>query len=173
MLLRGGMPSPAVESVRARAVRQLDRDSRLRLGFQEASELRLDGGPDGQSSLSLHTRPDRARLWTVLTKYARGLHFWSTNEVLPAEAPPSIERIFNRETQPVDYWEPLLAGAEYARGGIVTTIGAHAEFQLSFRAVNKGDVLSVMILDFYQSFAYVAMMLKPGTDVTRPVKLPF
>jgi hypothetical protein len=93
--------------------------------------------------------------------------------VLSADVVPSLERIYNRETRPPEYWEPLLAAAEYARGGTVTTIGANAEFQLSFRAVDRGDALSVMLLDFYQSFPYVAMMMKPGTDFERPQRLPF
>jgi hypothetical protein len=173
MLLRGHTPSPAIENVRSRAVRQLDREPRLRAGFQEASELRWEAGPDGPPVVGLVTKPDRERLWKVLTKYARGLHFWSTGTILPIEAPPSIERIFNREPRPADYWEPLLAAAEYARGGTVVTIGVHAEFRYSFRAIDRGDALSAMVLDFYQSFPYVAMMMKPGTDFTKPVRLPF
>lgn len=30
-----------------------------------------------------------------------------------------------------------------------------------------------MVLDFYQSFPYVAMMMKPGMDLTKPARLPF
>jgi hypothetical protein len=37
----------------------------------------------------------------------------------------------------------------------------------------SGDALSVMALDFYGSFPYVAMMMKPGTDFSKPVVLPF
>jgi hypothetical protein len=173
MLLRGHTPSPAIENVRARTVRQLDREPRLRAGFQETSEMRWESGPDGQPIVGLFTKPNRARLWKVLTKYTRGLHFWSTGTILPIDAPPSIERIFNRETRPADYWEPLLAAAEYARSGTVITIGALKEFRYSFRAIDKGDGLSAMVLDFYQSFPYVAMMMKPGTDFTRPMRLPF
>lgn len=173
MLLRGHTPSPAIENVRARAVRQLDREPCLRAGFQQSSELRWENGTDGQPAVGLFTKPDRERLWKVLTKYARGLHFWSTGTILPSAAPPSIERIFNRDPQPADYWEPLLAAAEYARSGTVIIIGAHAEFRYSFRAIDKGDGLSAMVLDFYQSFPYVAMMMKPGTDFERPIRLPF
>jgi hypothetical protein len=93
--------------------------------------------------------------------------------MLPVDVLPSIERIFNRETRPASYWEPLLAAAEFARGGTITTLGDQAEFQLSFRVAEKGDALSVMLLDFYLSFSYVAMMMKPGTDFTKPVRLPF
>ncbi len=136
--------------------------------------MRWETGEDGQPVVGLVTKPDRERLWKVLTKYVRGLHFWSTGAILPIDAPPSIERIFNRHTRPADhYWEPLLAAAEYARSGTVITVGAHAEFRYSFRAIDKGDGLSAMVLDFYQSFPYVAMMMKPGTDFTKPVRLPF
>jgi hypothetical protein len=135
--------------------------------------MRWETGPGGQPVVGLVTKPDRERLWKVLTKYTRGLHFWSTGTILPIGAPSSIERIFNRETRPADYWEPLLAAADYARSGTVITIGAHVEFRYSFRAINRGDGLSAMVLDFYQSFPYVAMMMKPGTDFTKPVRLPF
>ncbi len=136
--------------------------------------MRWETGEDGQPVVGLVTKPDRERLWKVLTKYVRGLHFWSTGAILPIDAPPSIERIFNRHTRPADhYWEPLLAAAEYARSGTVITVGAHAEFRYSFRAIDKGDGLSAMVLDFYQSFPYVAMIMKPGTDFTKPVRLPF
>ena len=66
-----------------------------------------------------------------------------------------------------------MAAADYARSGTVITIGVHAEFQYSFRAIDKGDALSTIVLDFYQSFPYVAMMMKPGTEFARPVRLPF
>lgn len=135
--------------------------------------MRWEHGTDGQPIAGLFTKPDRERLWKVLTKYARGLHFWSTGTILPGNAPPSIERIFNRKTRPDEYWEPLLAAAQYARSGTVITIGAQAKFQYSFRAIDSGDALSAMVLDFYQSFPYVAMMMKPGTDFSKPVRLPF
>lgn len=135
--------------------------------------MRWETSAEGQPVLGLFTKPNRERLWKVLTKYARGLHFWSTGTILPIDAPPSIERIFNRETRPGDYWEPVLAAADYARSGATITIGTHAEFQYSFRTIVKGDGLSAMVLNFYQSFPYVAMMLKPGTDFTKPVRLPF
>lgn len=173
MQLRGHTPSQAIENVRSRAVRQMDREPRLRAGFQEASEFRWEVGTDGQPVVGLSTKPDRERLWKVLTKYARGLHFWSTGTILPIDAPPSIERIFNRNTRPADYWEPLLAAADYARTGTVITIGADAEFTYSFRAIDRGDALSTMVLDYYQSFAYVAIMMKPGTDFQKPQRLPF
>ena len=78
MLLRGHTPSPAIENVRARTVRQLDRSLLLCSGFQAASEVRWEAGPDGRPVVGLFTRPDRERLWKALTKYACGLHFWST-----------------------------------------------------------------------------------------------
>ena len=84
----------------------------LRRVLQQASEFRMAAQTaDGQPVLGLFTRPDSARLMNVLKKYARGLHFWSTGAILPSDAPPSIERIFNMETRPADYWEPLLAAA--------------------------------------------------------------
>ena len=173
MLLRGHAESPAIERVRERAVRQLDRQPKLRDGFLAGSKLRPEVAPDGRAILGLATSPDREKLWKALKVYARGLHFWSTGEMLPADAPASIERIFNREARPAEYWEPLLAASEFAGGGTVTTIGAHEQFRLSFRAVATGDALSVMVLDFYRSFPYVAMMMKPGTDFGSPVRLPF
>src|ERR1700722_2288711 len=48
MLLRGHTPSPAIENVRARTVRQLDREPRLRASFQATSEMRWEAGADGQ-----------------------------------------------------------------------------------------------------------------------------
>lgn len=170
------MPSEAIENVRARTMRQLERPDRpgLRRRLQQASEFRPAAKtPDGQPVLGIFTRPDSARLRKVLTKYARGLHFWSTGSVLPADTPPSIERIFNMQTRPAEYWEPILAAAEHARAGTLVTVGAQAEFKYSLRAIPKGDALSVMVLDFYSSFPYVAMMMKPGTDFSKPVVLPF
>jgi hypothetical protein len=174
MSLRDSTPSNAIENVRVRTMRQLERKERLRHVLQQASEFRpMRATPDGQPVLGLFTRPDSARLQRVITKYARGLHFWSTGAILPADALPSIERIFNMETRPAEYWEPMLAAAEYARAGTVVTVGAEAEFKYAFRAPAKGDALSVMVLEFYGSFPYVAMMMKPCTDFSRPVLLPF
>ena len=157
-------------------MRQLGREGRpgLRLALQRASEFRKAAiTPDGEPVLGIYTKPDRDRLWKVLVKYARGLHFWSTRDVLPVDAIPSIERIFNMQTRPAVYWEPMLAAAAYARAGSITTVGKQAEFTLAFRSVEKGDALSVMVLDFYRSFPYVALMMKPGSDFSRPVLLPF
>jgi hypothetical protein len=148
MSLRDSTPSDAIENVRASTMRQLERKDRLRHVLQQASEFRpVRATPDGQPVLGLFTRPDSARC-----QYARGLHFWSTGSILPADALPSIECIFNMETRPADYWEPMLAAAEYARAGTVVTVGAEAEFKYAFRAPAKGDALSVMVLDFYGSF---------------------
>jgi hypothetical protein len=105
-------------------------------------------------------------------KYAGGLHFWSTGTLVPKDAALSIERIFNRINHPEEYWEPLLAGAACARAGIVVTVGKEFEFQYSFRPLGKADALSVMVLDFYRSFPYVAIMGKPGTNPSR-MRLPF
>jgi hypothetical protein len=173
MLLRGHTPSNAMENVRASAVRQLDREPRLRAGFQQASTLDWETFPDGQPVLGLFTKPDCEKLRKVLTKYARGLHFWSTGTILPIDAQFSIERIHNRDTQPAEYWKTPLAASDYARLGSVFTIGAEAEFELSFRRVEKGDSLSVMVLDFYQSFPYVVMVIKPNVDITKPLRFPF
>ncbi len=176
MLLRGHTPSQGIDNVRTRTVRQLNRPDRpgLRIGFQQGSELRAetDADADGQLGFGLFTRPDRARLWNVLVKYSRGLHFRATGEILPPDVQHSIERIFNRQTRPDEYWEPLLAAATYARAGSVVTVGRHAEFEYSFRPVDRGDAISVMVLDFYRSFPYVAMLLKPGTDLAH-IRLPF
>jgi hypothetical protein len=174
MLLRDSAPSEPMEKVRARTYRQLHREGYggLRKSFQEASELRWETGPDGLPVIGLFTKPDSDRLMNVMTKYTRGLHFWSTGDVLSVESRPSIERIFNMAARPRDYWEPLLAAATYARAGAVTTIGGSEQFQLAFRPVDAGDCISVMVLDFYRSFPYVAMMLKPGTDPEH-VRLPF
>jgi hypothetical protein len=175
MLLRDCTPSSAIEGVRARTIRQLNRQDHpgLRISFEKKSELRWDRDASGQPIVGLFTKPDRDRLWKVLTKYARGLYFWSTGNVVPHGAQFSIERLFNREMRPDEYWEPLLAAAAYARAGTVVTTGSHAEFQYSFRIVEAGDVISVMVLDFYRSFSYVAMVLKPGTDLSNEIRVPF
>jgi hypothetical protein len=174
MLLRDSTPSESMEKVRARTYRQLHREGYggLRKSFQEASELRWETGLDGLPVVGLFTKPDSERLMNVMTKYARGLHFWSTGNVLSVESRPSIERIFNMATRPNDYWEPLLAAAAFVRQGTVAIIGAEEQFNFAFRPVNAGDCISVMVLEFYRSFPYVVMMLKPGTDPEH-VRLPF
>ena len=173
MLLRDSAPSPAVDQVRDRARRQLDRSNLLRSSFLAASEFREEVGSDGRSAITPYTRPDRGKIWATLTNYARGLHFWSSETILPAGAIPRIERIFNRGTRPDEYWEPLLAAANFAAGGTTTTVGTHDEFQLSFRSIELGDAISVIVMDFYQSFPFVAIMLRPGTDINNAVRLPF
>jgi hypothetical protein len=174
MLLRDNTPSEPIENVRARTYRQLHREGYggLRKSFQESSELRWETGPDGQPVIGLFTKPDSKRLMNVMSKYARGLHFWSTGDVLSVESRPSIERIFNMGTRPKHYWEPLLAAAAYAQAGPVIAIGGEEQFHFTFRPVDAGDCISVMVLNFYRSFPYVAMMLKPGTD-SEHVRLPF
>jgi len=176
MLLRDSAPSQAIENVRVRTVRHLNREDYpgLRITLEKSCEIRWEPSPDsGEPVLGLFTKPDRERIWKVLKKYARGLHFWSTGSMLPPDTVPSIERIFNRATQPEEYWEPLLAAAAYARVGSVVMVGAQAEFQYSFRAIDSGDGLSVMVFDFYRSYPYVVMMMKSGTDFSKPVRLPF
>lgn len=176
MSIQQPLSSPAMENIRQRTIRQLHRADRpgLKLTMQKAGRFRQTGvTSEGHPVIELFAKPERHRLGKVLVKYARGLHFWSTGQPLALEAIPSIERIFSRDTRPEEYWEPLLAAAAYARGGIVTTIGSHAEFCYCFRAIHRGDALSVMVLDFYGAFPYVVVWMNPGTQFDRPLALPF
>jgi hypothetical protein len=176
MLLRDAAPSQAIERVRARTVRQLHRKNfpGLRIKLEQSSELRWhseSGG--GAREVGLFTKPDRERLFRVMTKYVRGLYFHVVGSVLPVEAILSIERLFNRGTRPAEYWEPLLAASDYAYQGRVESVGAGPEFRYAFNPVTKGPALAMMVLEFYQSFPYVAMVFKPGTDLGKSVSLPF
>jgi hypothetical protein len=176
MSIQHPVSTPAMENVRYRTIRHLHRKDHpgLKIAMQRASTFRQTGfTPDGRPVIELFAKPYRDRLGKVLEKYARGLHFWSTGRTLPLNAPPSIERIFCLETRPAEYWDSLIAAAEYARAGTVTMIGSKAEFRYSFRAIRSGDALSVMVLDFYGVFPYVVLWMKPGTDFARPLALPF
>jgi len=176
MLLRDSVPSQAMERVRDRTVRRLHREDYpgLRITFEQSSELRwhTESGL-GAREVGLFTKPNRERLWRVMNKYARGLYFYVSGSALPVDAVLSIERLFNRETRPDEYWEPLLAAADYARRGRVDSVGAGAEFRYAFNPVTKGAALAVMVLEFYQLFPYVAMVFRPGTDLNKPVSVPF
>jgi hypothetical protein len=174
VMLRDSVPSLALENVRARAKARLHRWGRLGLlsTFRRATWLRVRELPDGPPTIEPVIKPDSARLWNVLTRYARGLHFLHTGDAAPAYALLSIDRLFNRGERPHEYWEPLLAAEAYACVGDLTSRGSYREFQFTVREVNRGDAMSVVVLDFYQSFRYVAIIAKPGTLRTA-IRLPF
>lgn len=172
LALRGDVSGAAIESVRGRVTRQLGYQPLLRQRFLEASELRSETGVDGAVALGLHTAPDSARLRNVLSNYARALHFWCTGTVAPPDALLSIERVFHRQTRPPEYWAPILAALDFATAGTVTTRGATGEFRLSFRELRRADLLSAMVIEFYRSFAYVALICRPGTNPDA-IRLPF
>ena len=165
---------PAIERVRKRAVRQFDRQPKLRDAFLAASKLRPEVAPDGRAIIGLATSPDREKLWKALRVYARGLISGAPATCclltqLRRSSGYLTARLVPRSTGNLCWQHRNLRG-----DGTVTTIGAHEQFRLSFRAVATGDALSVMVLDFYRSFPYVAMMMmKPGTDFGSPVRLPF
>ena len=168
--LRGHTPGQAIEDVRAR-VMQLDYRQGLRRHFLNSSELRPEADEDGAVNLALHTRPDSTRLRHVLSNYARGFHAWSTGLPAPPDAILSIERVFHMQTRPADYWEPILAARDFAIMG-VTTRGMSGEFRLAFREMKTADLLSAMVMEFWGSFAYVALVCRPGASPAR-IALPF
>lgn len=170
--LRGHTPGQAIEAVRARVMRQLDYQPGLRRHFVNNSELRPEADDDGAVTQALHTRPDSARLKHVLSNYARGLHAWSTGTPAPPEALLSIERIFHMQTRPAEYWEPMLAARDFAAAGVITVRGTRGEFRLAFRELRAGDLLSAMVIEFWASFAYVALVCRPGANPVR-IALPF
>ena len=170
--LRGEEPGEAIDGVRKRVMRQLDHRGGLRRVLQRNSEFRPETLVDGTVALGVHTGPDSARLMNVLSNYARGLHYWSVGEVVPPDAVLSIERLFHRQTRPAAYWEPMLAAADVAAGGRTVTRGTSDEFRLRFRELHQGDLLSVAVLHFYNSFPYVALICRPGTDPAA-MRLPF
>jgi hypothetical protein len=172
MALRGHVPGEAIESVRGRVKRQFDYQPRLRQRFLDASELWPEIAPNGGIELELHTSPDSLRLRSVLSNYARALHFWSTRALAPPDALLSIERVFHRQTRPLEYWAPILAALDFASAGTVSSRGATGEFRLSFRALRQADLLSAMVIEFYRSFAYVVLICRPGTN-PEAIRLPF
>jgi hypothetical protein len=176
MLLRDSAPSDAIEDVRARVVRQLDRPEYpgLRKIFQQASEFRthVESGA-GSSSPGLFTRADGARIQRVITKQARGLYYHVSRSILPADSPISLERLFYMHTREPSHWEPAIAAAEHARQGRTKSIGTGAEFQYAFNRLYKGDALAVMELNFYRSFAFGVIAFRPGINLPGPVRVPF
>ncbi len=170
--LRGHTPGQAIQDVHARVMRQLDHRPGLRRHFLNNSELRPEADEDGAVTLALHTRPDSGRLRHVLSNYARGLHAWSTGTPAPPDALLSIERIFHMQTRPAEYWEPMLAARDFVAAGTVTARGAGGEFRVAFRELRAGDLLSAMVMEFWASFAYVALVCRPGANPAR-IALPF
>jgi hypothetical protein len=172
MALRGHTPGQAIEDVRTRVMRQLNYQQGLRRHFLNNSELRPEADEDGAVTQALHTRPDSTRLSHVLSNYARGLHAWSTGMPAPPDALLSIERVFHMQTRPADYWKPMLAARDFAAAGMITTRGMGGEFRLAFRELQAGDLLSAMVMEFWSSFAYVALVCRPEANPAR-IALPF
>ena len=169
-------PSEALERVRKRTIQRLNRPDFAGLVWtlQARSELRREQRePDGGVAPGLYTETDGARIQRTITRYVRGLHFWSTGKVLPTDAPLILDRLFNRPTRPPEYWEHMVVAARYARTGTVTRVGYGAEFEYSFHAAPKGDALSVMVLEFYGKYAFVAVVMRPGTVLPGQVKVPY
>jgi hypothetical protein len=64
------------------------------------------------------------------------------------------------------------AARDFAAAGTVTARGAAGEFRLAFRELRAGDLLSAMVMEFWASFAYVALVCRPGANPAR-IALPF
>src|ERR1039458_3237934 len=157
LLLRDAVPAEATDRVRARMAARLHRPDFPGLldVFKQLSEIRVEAGPDGEARPALFTRPDSERMRNVLGKYARGLYYHVTGDVLSPDAILSMERVFNMETRPAEYWTEPLAAFEYARANGRVSVGTGAEFRYAFRSPGRGAVLAVMVLEFYRSFPYV------------------
>jgi hypothetical protein len=175
MLLKSPPTSQAAENVRQRVARQLDRPAfgGLRKRFEETSTLRWIGTADGELIADLRTKPERERLWSVMTKYVRALYFHIHGVPLATDVVFSIERLFNRATRPPEYWEPLLDAATYAEGGTTMSVGGQSEFRYSYRTFpHQAHLMEIIVMEFYDLFPYVAMIFRPGTDLTKPVMMP-
>jgi hypothetical protein len=68
--------------------------------------------------------------------------------------------------------EVRLAARDFAAAGVITVRGTGGEFRLAFRELRAGDLLSAMVLEFWASFAYVALVCRPGANPVR-IALPF
>ncbi len=175
LLLRDAVPAEATDRVRGRMAERLHRPDfpGLLNVFRQLSEIRIENGPDGAVVPALFTRPDSGRIRNVLGKYARGLYYHATRTIFPANAILSMERVFNMETRPPEYWTEILAAFDYARASGWVSVGTGTEFRYAFRIPGRGSVLAVMVLEFYRSFPYVVVVFAPGTDFERPQVMPY
>jgi hypothetical protein len=174
MSLRSAPASEATENVRERAIRNLHRPGHGGLldRFQKATEIRFI--KRGESVvLDVRTRPDGQRIQATIKKYARALHYEVMGEPLPTDIVWSIGAFFNFETKPTDYWADLRAAVHWVRNGKTIVVGRRNEFRYSFRRSPGGDLIEVILLDFYALFPYAAMIYQPGTDLSRGVRVPF
>lgn len=175
LALKSGPASPATENVRQRSIRNLHRPERggLLARIRKASELRWIKTDQGLVVPELLTRPEGARIQATIQKYARALHFHITGEALPIDVVWSVGAFFNMTTKPAEYFADLTAAVQWVRRGQTVVVGPRNEFRYSYRQSPGGDLLEVILLDFYELFPYAAMIYKPGTDLTRGVKVPF
>jgi len=174
MALRSAPASQATENVRQRTIRNLHRPGRggLLARFMKATEV---GWIKRGESLvpEIRTRPEGERIRATIIKYARALHYEITREPLATDVVWSIGAFFNFATKPEEYWTDLKAAVRWVRAGETVVIGSRNEFRYSFRRSPVGDLIEVILLDFYELFPYAAMIFRPGTDMSKPVKIPF
>jgi hypothetical protein len=175
LLLRDAVPAEVTDRVRSRMIERLHRPDfpGLLNVFRQLSEIRIENRPAGPPVPALFTRPDSGRLRNVLGKYARGLYYHVTHTAFPVDAILSMERVFNMETRPPEYWTEMLAAFNYARANGWVSVGTGSEFRYAFRIPDRGPVLAAMVLEFYRSFPYVVVVFAPGTDFERPQVMPY
>jgi hypothetical protein len=166
--------SPTLDLVRERVKRGLHRPDfpYLRRRLQRAVEF--DYGRDPMTGMRLariaiRSEPDRLTRW--LKKQVRGLNYHITGQTLRRHTFMQLERTHFRHTRPPQFWDLWVKASDYALEGETGAIGD--VFRYAYREIKRSACASVLRLEYYGVFSWVALVYQPEFAPPQRVAFPF
>ena len=154
--------SPTLELVRDRVKRGLHRPGfpGLRRRLQTSVVFNYDRDPaTGTRVASVGIRSEPARLTRWLKKQVRGLAYHITGKTLWRSTFVQLERTHFRHTRPPEFWEMWIKASDYVLKGETGSVGD--VFRYAYRQIKRSACASVVRLEYYGVFSWVALVYRP------------
>lgn len=156
--VRRGLHRPEFPGLRRRLQKALVFD----LGRNPASEVL-------NVRIGIRSEPDRLTAW--LKKQVRGLTYHLSGETVRRQTFVQLERTHFRHTQPAAFWEMWIKASDYASKGHTGSVGD--VFHYAYRRIERSACASVLRLEYYGVFSWVALVYRPEFAPPQRVAFPF
>ena len=167
--------SPTLNHIRERVTRGLHRPQFPGLIRRLRRALRIGYEADpitGSRVVRFGIVSEPSRLTRVLRKQVRGLTYYVTGRQVRRSTFMQLERLHFRHTRPTEFWKHWVGASDYAMAAGKT--GAVGDvFRWHYREVRRSALASVVRLEYYGVFAFIALIYRPDFSPPQRVAFPF